>query len=172
MRFGDMVRIKVLTGIVACILQNHVLQGLCALVPYVKATGKHCIQPVIDQLPLSTIIAYYRRMLGCQDAAIPKVATELVRLLVFCHSDQRDLSGADAATVQAIIAKAVATAQLWRQLGDTAWCAFLSAVEVQLCTPECDVPQSSEQVIAVSDETQLRNTATERVRLAIAVLTS
>jgi hypothetical protein len=167
-----MVRIKVLTGIVACILQDHVLQGLCALVPYVKATGKHCIQPGDDQHPLSTIIAYYRRLLGCQDAAIPKVATELVRLLVFCHSDQRDLSGADAATVQAIIANAVATAQLWRQLGDTAWCAFLSAVAAQLCAAECDVPQSPEKVSGVKDGAQLRDTATERVRLAIAMLTS
>jgi hypothetical protein len=159
-----------LSLVLLCMLQNRVLQGLCALVPYVKATGKHYIQPGVI-LSLSTIIAYYR-VLGCEDTVIPKVATELVRLLVFYHSDQRDLSGADAATVQALIANTVATAQQWRQLGDTAWCAFLSAVEAQLSTAECGVPQSPEKVGGVKDETQLRDTATERVRLAIAVLTS
>jgi hypothetical protein len=156
--------------VLLCMLQNRVLQGLCALVPYVKATGKHCTQPRVGQLPLSTIIAYYR-ILGCEDTAIPKVATELVRLLVFYHSDQRDLSGADAVTVQAAIANATVTAQLWRQLDDTAWCDYLCAVEAQLCTVECDVPQPA-KVVEVRDEAQLRDTATQRVRLAVAMLTS
>ena len=60
------------------------------------------------------------------------MATELVRVLVFYHSDQRDISGASEESVLIIRVNCVALARQWRKLNAELWDAFIENVLTQV----------------------------------------
>ena len=70
---------------------------------------------------------YDQTSLLCQ-----QVATELVRVLVFYHSDQRDISGASEESVLIIRVNCVALARQWRKLNAELWDAFIENVLTQV----------------------------------------
>jgi hypothetical protein len=71
-------------------------------------------------------------LIGSAGAYIPKIATELIRVVVFYHSDQRDLSGADAVSISGLVAQCREVAACWRQADATALDTFVASVKQEV----------------------------------------
>lgn len=59
---------------------------------------------------------------------VHKIATELCRLHIFYHSQQRDISGASTECITIMVANITTLGSLLRKLNVTAWDAYLSEV--------------------------------------------